>query len=199
MHPMKKSRFFSAAGAALAVALLALTGLLGSCGENAFTKAAREHEDQYRTIDEDTIQSYLRRNNLTSYKRTDSGLFIADVPGVTNPNPGPPVQAGNQVRVKYIGRYLSSGAANVVRPGTIFDNSADNRTACGCVVFTAGTGTVAGFSEGLLQMRQGDRKLLLIPSRLGYGPSGQATSNGTYAIYPDAVLLFDVEVLQVQQ
>ena len=47
----------------LPVLLLALTaaGGLSSCGDNALTKATREHQDQYNVIDDDTIQSYLRK------------------------------------------------------------------------------------------------------------------------------------------
>jgi FKBP-type peptidyl-prolyl cis-trans isomerase len=65
-------------------------------------------------------------------------------------------------------------------------------------VFTAGSGAITGFSEGLLLMRKGDRKLVLIPSRLAYGPSGQTNpqTNAT-VIPPDAVLMFDIEVLDV--
>jgi FKBP-type peptidyl-prolyl cis-trans isomerase len=117
---------------------------------------------------------------------------------------GTPVTAGKQVSVKYIGRFLSNGAhpGSTGYPaspgdarfpaGAIFDNSADNRTACGCAIFTAGSGAIPGFSEGLLLMRKGDRKLLLIPSRLGYGTQGQQGQ-----IPPDAALLFDVEILDV--
>ena len=58
--------------------------------------------------------------------------------------------------------------------------------------FTAGSGLTAGFNEGLLLMRVGDRKLLLVPSRLGYGPGGYT------GIPADAALMFDVEVLGIQ-
>jgi FKBP-type peptidyl-prolyl cis-trans isomerase len=88
--------------------------------------------------------------------------------------------------------YPASAGNPNYPPGTIFDNSSDNGTECGCAIFTAGAGNIAGFSEGLLLMRKGDRKLLLIPSRLGYGPGGQSGS-----IPPDSVLMFDVEVLDV--
>ena len=82
--------------------------------------------------------------------------------------------------------------------GTIFDNSADNHTPCGCAVFTGGSGAIAGFSEGLLLMRKGDRKLLLIPSRLAYGPSGSTDrQTGATIIPPDSALMFDIEILDV--
>ena len=185
----------------LAAGLLLAAPALWSCNtETTLQKTLREHQEQLQRIDEDTIQHYLQRNNLTSKAtRTNSGLYVVSVTDGT----GVPVTTGKQVRVKYIGRFLSNGAhpestgypasaGNGLYPqGTIFDNSADNRTACGCAVFTAGTGTVAGFSEGLLLMRQGDRKLFLIPSRLGYGTTAQT------GIPADAALMFDVEVLDV--
>jgi FKBP-type peptidyl-prolyl cis-trans isomerase len=109
------------------------------------------------------------------------------------------------VTVRYIGRFLSNGAqpgstgypASFGNPqfpaGSIFDNSSENRTECGCAVFTQGNpGLVAGFNEGLLQMRKGDRKLILIPSRLAYGTTGQPPR-----IPADSALMFDVEVLDV--
>ncbi|MDB5236454.1 MAG: hypothetical protein JWR44_3447 [Hymenobacter sp.] len=186
----------------LAAGLLLAAPALWSCNsETAYDKTIREHEEQMRAIDEDTIQHYLVRNNLVSQAtRTNSGLYVVTLTQGT----GTPVTAGKQVRVKYIGRFLSNGAhpessgypasgGNPSFPaGSIFDNSADNHTLCGCAVFTAGSGAIAGFSEGLLLMRQGDRKLLLIPSRLAYGPTGQQGS-----IPPDSALLFDVEVLDV--
>ncbi|HEX8658765.1 MAG TPA: FKBP-type peptidyl-prolyl cis-trans isomerase [Hymenobacter sp.] len=187
----------------LALGLLLTAPALWSCNsETSFQKTLREHETQMRAIDEDTIQSYLRRNLLLDRAtRTNSGLYMVTL----TEGQGPQVTTGKLVRVKYIGRFLSNGAhpsstgypASSGNPnypaGSIFDNSADNRTECGCAVFTAGgSGTVPGFSEGLLLMRKGDRKLLLIPSRLAYGPSGQQGS-----IPPDAALMFDIEVLDV--
>ena len=186
----------------LAALLLLATPALWSCNsQTTLQKQLTEHQDQLKQIDEDTIQSYLRRNRLLSKAtRTNSGLYVVSVTDGT----GAAVQSGNQVRVKYVGKFLSSGAhpassgypASLGDPrypqGVIFDNSADNGTVCGCAVFTVGSGLTAGFNEGLLLMRVGDRKLLLVPSRLAYGPSG------TTGIPPDAALMFDVEVLAVQ-
>ena len=180
--------------------LLTVPAFWGCNTQTAYQKQLAEHENQLKAIDEDTIRNYLVRNNLlTGATRTNSGLYLVNITNGT----GPQVTTGKQVRVKYLGRFLSNGAhpgstgnpasgGNPSYPqGTIFDNSADNHTACGCAVFTAGSGAIAGFSEGLLLMRQGDRKLLLIPSRLGYGPSG------TTGIPPNSALLFDVEALAV--
>ena len=193
----------------LAALLLLATPALWSCNsKTTLQKQLAEHQDQLKQIDEDTIQSYLRRNNLLSKAtRTNSGLYAV---GLTD-GTGAAVKAGDKVRVKYIGKFLSNGAhssstgypASLGNPrfpqGVIFDNSADNHSACGCVVFTAGSGLTPGFNEGLLLMRVGDRKLLLVPSRLGYGPGGYTDPNTRQVIIPtDAALLFDVEVLGIQ-
>ena len=184
----------------LAVGLLLAAPALWSCNtETAYQKSLREHEELMKRIDDDTIRSYLSKNSITNAVKTSSGLYIVTL----TEGQGTPVTAGKQVRLKYVGRFLSNGAqpgssgypaspGNSRYPqGTIFDNSADNRSACECAVFTAGSGTVPGFTEGLLLMRKGDRKLLLIPSRLAYGPGGQT------GIPPDSALMFDIEVLDV--
>lgn len=192
----------------LAACLLLTAPALWSCNsQTTLQKQLQEHQDLVNRIDEDTIQSYLRRNNLTSQAtRTSSGLYVVSKAAGT----GTAVTSGRQVRVKYVGRFLSNGAfpASTGYPGSfgdgrfpqgaIFDNSADNHSACGCAVFTAGTGLVSGFSEGLLLMKQGDRKLLLLPSRLAYGATGSTDPNTNATIVPrDSALLFDVEVLEV--
>jgi FKBP-type peptidyl-prolyl cis-trans isomerase len=186
----------------LAALLLLATPALWSCNsKTTLQKQLGEHQDQLKQIDEDTIQSYLRRNNLLAKAtRTNSGLYVVNLVDGT----GAAVKAGNQVRIKYVGKFLSNGAhpastgypASLGDPrypqGVVFDNSSENHTQCGCAVFTAGTGLVSGFSEGLLLSRVGDRKLLLVPSRLGYGPSGNS------GIPADAAIMFDVEILSIQ-
>ena len=187
---------------ALLAGLLLAAPALWSCNtETAQAKVLREHEEQMARIDEDTIRNYLTRNNLISTAtRTNSGLYLVPITTGT----GTPVTNNKRVRMKYVGRFLSNGAhpessgypASFGNPnypqGSIFDNSADKGTACGCAVFTTGDpGLRVGFNEGLLQMRTGDRKLLLLPSRLAYGPAG------TTGIPPDSALMFDVEVLEV--
>ena len=185
----------------LAAGLLLAAPALWSCNtETTASKAIREHADLLKSIDEDTIQHYIQRNNLVA-TRTSSGLYVVNITSGT----GTPITAGKQVRAKYVGRFLSNGAnpgvsnypgsfGNPKYPaGAIFDNSADNHSACGCAVFTVGGGNIPGFNEGLLLMRQGDRKLLLIPSRLAYGPSAPPGSG----IPNDSALMFDVEIIDV--
>lgn len=187
---------------ALAAGLLLAAPALWSCNsQTTLQKQLTEHQDQLKQIDEDTIKNYLQRNNLTAQAtRTNSGLYVVNLVNGT----GTPVTTGKQVRVRYIGKFLSNGAhpassgypASLGNPnypqGTIFENTADSHVTCGCVVIPAGGNyRGAGFDEGLLLSRVGDRKLFLVPSRLAYGPSGSSS------IPADSALMFDVEVLEV--
>jgi FKBP-type peptidyl-prolyl cis-trans isomerase FkpA len=52
-------------------------------------------------------------------------------------------------------------------------------------------GVIRGWTEGLQLMKEGSTHRLYIPSELGYGPSAAG------AIPPNSVLIFDVELIQV--
>ncbi len=150
---------------------------------DAAIKAAQEHQDKYKAIDDTIIQGYLKRHHYTAadYQRTASGLYLVTLKAGT----GTPVTVGKQVSVKYTGKFVSAATENKV-----FDTS-DNITAKE-YDFTAGEpDLIPGWTEGVLLMRQGDRKLLLIPSYLAYGPSGKGP------IAPDTPILFDMEILTI--
>ncbi len=52
---------------------------------------------------------------------------------------------------------------------------------------------IAGFKEGLLTMKVGDKVRLFIPPHLGYGPQGGGP------IPPNAELIFDLEITEISQ
>ena len=76
--------------------------------------------------------------------------------------------------------------------GTKFDSSRDSGKA---FEFGLGAGQVIkGWDEGIVGMRVGGRRKLIIPAKIGYGASG--TPGGP--IPPNAVLTFDVELIDVR-
>ncbi len=55
-------------------------------------------------------------------------------------------------------------------------------------------GVVQGFDEGVSGMRVGGKRRLIVPPELGYGPQGSPPE-----IPPDTNLIFDVELLEIQE
>lgn len=144
--------------------------------------------DAQKKIDDDAILAYLTRNNITNARRLDSGIYL--VPVTEGPASNPLIKTGQKITVNYVGRFIGEG-----NQSQVFDASSTNRTECGCFVYYAGQVSVqapAGVQQATLEMRQGDRKLLLIPSYLGYGFAISGT------IPANTPLLFDLEILNVE-
>ncbi len=101
---------------------------------------------------------------------------------------GEPVQAGMSVQVHYTG-WLSDPQAPEGK-GRKFDSSHDRHEPFS---FQLGAGQVIrGWDYGVVGMRIGGKRLLLISPQLGYGSRGAGN-----VIPPGATLLFEVELLAV--
>jgi len=99
---------------------------------------------------------------------------------------GATAKAGNKVSVNYTGWLYNNGAK-----GAKFDSSLDRGQP---FQFTLGAHQViAGWDEGVAGMKVGGKRTLIIPPELGYGARGAGG-----AIPPNATLMFDVDLLQVQ-
>lgn len=135
---------------------------------------------QQRETDDKKIQEYLKANNvdMSAVTRTNSGLYYQTL----EPGNGIKVESGDNVEVHYTGILLD---------GTKFDSSVDRNKTFEFVV--GARQVIAGWDEGLKLMRVGEKARLYIPSHLGYGRYG---SPG--AIPPNAVILFDIEVINIK-
>ncbi len=118
------------------------------------------------------------KKKMSEPTTTPSGLKYVE----TTVGTGAVPQKGQTVEVHYTG---------TLENGKKFDSSRDrNQT----FKFQIGTGQVIkGWDEGLSTMKVGGRRQLTIPPELGYGARGAGG-----VIPPNAVLLFDVELIGVK-
>jgi len=102
---------------------------------------------------------------------------------------GTPAASGMRVTVHYTGWLYDSAAAG--QKGTEFDSS---RTKNRPFTFNLGAGQViAGWDQGVVGMKVGGQRRLVIPADLAYGSRGAGG-----LIPPAASLLFEVELLAAQ-
>lgn len=105
--------------------------------------------------------------------------------------PGEGISQGQVAVVHYTGWLHDPGAPET--KGTKFDSSRDRGQP---FRFTIGSGQVIkGWEEGVQGMRIGSQRRLVIPSDLAYGERGA----GGGVIPPGATLVFDVELLGIEQ
>ena len=110
-----------------------------------------------------------------------SGLQIED----TILGEGDEATAGKNVVVHYTGWLYNNG-----QQGGKFDSSKDRRDP---FTFPLGGGMVIkGWDEGVVGMRVGGARILIIPPEMGYGARGAGG-----VIPPNATLKFEVELLAV--
>jgi len=103
---------------------------------------------------------------------------------------GTEVVTGRTIAVEYTGWLYSAGAPD--NKGTQFDSTFDPGR--DPFVLVAGSANVIpGFSQGVLGMRVGGLRRVVIPPSLGYGVQGSPPT-----IPGNATLIFEIEVLAVQ-
>lgn len=125
----------------------------------------------------ESIEAFLQRSGR-QMQRSGSGLYYCIE---ENPNPkAPRVERGNAVRLSYTLRLLN---------GELISSSAQE----GLKTFIVGKSeTEPGLTEAVLMMKKGDKAQLILPSRLGFGFSGNGED-----IPPMATLLYELCVEEI--
>ena len=119
---------------------------------------------------------FAEAQKKSQYTTTDSGLRYRIFKEGTGPKP----EKGDTVKVHYTGKLTD---------GTVFDSSRGR----GPFTFKVGTGQVIrGWDEGVVDMKVGEVRELVIPPNLGYGSRGAGN-----LIPPDATLVFEVEMIEI--
>ncbi len=139
--------------------------LLASLGTRQREKELEAMEEQQSVIDKQFPDAVT----------TPSGLkYIVVKEGSGGDSPA----KGITVKAHYTGKLLD---------GKKFDSSYDRGEP---ISFPVGEGRVIkGWDEAFLSMTKGEKRILIIPPGLGYGPSGRGP------IPPNATMVFDVELV----
>ncbi|MEQ9569265.1 MAG: FKBP-type peptidyl-prolyl cis-trans isomerase [Longimicrobiales bacterium] len=112
--------------------------------------------------------------DLSRMERTSSGLYIEEISEGVGKN----AVRGDRVRIHFIG-WLPDG--------TLVDSSLAGEP----YEFELGSDEVIrGWNQGIVGMKVGGRRRLVIRPGLGYGPRGRAPR-----VPPDAVLIFEIQLL----
>jgi FKBP-type peptidyl-prolyl cis-trans isomerase FkpA len=105
------------------------------------------------------------------------------------PGSGAAIGSGQIAVVQYTGWLYEAGAAD--HKGKQFDSSLTRREP---FKFPLGTGSVIkGWDQGVLDMKIGESRRLIIPPDLAYGDGGAGG-----VIPPGATLVFDVELVAIE-
>lgn len=138
-------------------------------------EASQRRQEQSERRKQEDLAAVSRR--WPDARVTSSGLRYL----VRSSGRGPTPTRGQNISVHYEGRLLND---------QVFDSSYRRNEP---IQFSVGTGRVIpGWDEGLLGMRVGEKRTLIIPPNLGYGAEGAGG-----VIPPDAWLIFDVELVSI--
>jgi peptidylprolyl isomerase len=113
--------------------------------------------------------------------KTESGLRYVDLKEGT----GEAAKKGDTVEVHYTGWLYNDG-----KVGKKFDSSVDRGKP---FTFMIGGRVIKGWNEGVVGMKVGGKRKLIIPPELAYGKEGAGDD-----IPPNATLLFEVELLKIK-
>lgn len=129
--------------------------------------------------EEAKIQKFLKDNNIKPTTVLPGGLVYIEKEAGTGIQP----VTGKKVKVHYTGKLLD---------GTVFDSSIERGTPIDIPI--GQRAVIEGWDKGIPLMKEGGKATLIIPSKMGYGAQGAGN-----VIPPNATLIFDVELVEVEK
>lgn len=163
--------------AAMAVALLLIR--IDGLGLDSETESTADQQASVVVAENDNVDAARADAILQATNGSDNveRLIVDDVVL----GEGAEVEEGDTVSVHYIG---------TLQNGQQFDNSYLDEEP---LTFTVGAGAViAGWEQGVVGMKEGGRRILVVPPELAYGSEGYGPIPG------DATLVFAVELMEIK-
>lgn len=137
-------------------------------------QTAAANEAKAKRVSADFLAG-LEKQYPGQLQSTDSGMTYV----VLKEGSGPKPQKGTMIQAHYTGKFMD---------GKVFDSSMRRGKPFS---FNVGNGRVIkGWDEALLDMRKGEKRLLVVPSHLAYGDRGYPP-----VIPPKTTLVFEVELV----
>lgn len=160
---------------------------------DAYFEEERQQEAAFQKMISDLLAEFATQKEAAT--TLDSGLQMYYVTKGDGEKP----KIGQQVNVFYAGYFedgklFDSNYEDVAKAYNKFDQRRKDQNGYEAMPmdYSPEAGLIAGFREGLLNMRVGDKVRLFIPSHLAWGAAG---SRGT--IPPNANVIFDIEITSI--
>jgi peptidylprolyl isomerase len=158
------------------------------------TENKRIFNEKYKTVIDAKVKSFAALKAKAT--KTKSGLEFV----ITKKSGGAKPKAGTGIFIHYAG-FLENGTLfdssieSVCKTFGTFDPNRAAQNGYQPIPFQAGKkdGMIPGFIEGIEQLSFGDKAVIFIPSKLGYGEAGAGG-----VIPPNANIIFEIELLKAQ-
>ena len=158
------------------------------------TENKRIFNEKYKTVIDAKVKSFAALKAKAT--KTKSGLEFV----ITKKSGGAKPKAGTGIFIHYAG-FLENGTLfdssieSVCKTFGTFDPNRAAQNGYQPIPFQAGKkdGMIPGFIEGIEQLSFGDKAVIFIPSKLGYGEAGAGG-----VIPPNANIIFEIELLKAK-
>lgn len=124
------------------------------------------------------VEQYLESKGITALKDQSGLYYIVEAAGT-----GKAPDVCSVISVNYTGTFTND---------QVFD-----KTTSSPVKFQLG-GLILGWQKGLKYIQPGGRIKLFVPPSLGYGSQDQKDDNGNVVIPANSILIFSLELIDVQ-
>ena len=151
---------------------------------------AKEQQDATEQEKEQSLILEFVNDKYPNAEQQSSGIYL----DITSSTKGKKAVSGSNVEVNYSvcdmeGRVYDTNIKSLAQKANIYHDQSQYLP----YKFMVGSGeTIPGFSEGVSLMREGEKAVIIIPSKLGYG------SEQYGPIKPFTTLIFTVELLSVK-